>query len=104
MYYQGICGCALVSADAPDIVRYDADGQTQSYRHGRQPPHWENEMRAKFAQEAVEAVGGNWTDVQQFNGALDRLCQRRQSTVAPEGDLLRSTLVWKIVVFEQSIL
>lgn len=51
-------------------------------------------MRLGFTQASIEAVGGNWTEVSDFNAALERLAAMRRDTVEVDGLLRRSKLAW----------
>ena len=57
-----------------------------------------------FKREAIELIGKDWADIEPHNDILERLRKRRLSAVRPEGSSARSTVVWKIVGFEQIIL
>lgn len=57
-----------------------------------------------FAREAVDAVDGDWAEIEAVNDLLARLDARRQARVAREGDLLRSQVAWKVAAFAQAAL
>ena len=57
-----------------------------------------------FDQKAVEAVGEDWPDIEEFNQTLERLRKRRLSSIRPEGVAAESKVVWKISSFIQVVL
>lgn len=57
-----------------------------------------------FARAPIEAVGGDWSDVEKINHALERLRGRRVFAVKREGIAGRAKVVWKIIGFQQVVL
>jgi hypothetical protein len=57
-----------------------------------------------FAQEAVEAVDGDWLQAEKSNLLVEKLRDRRQQAVPRPGVAAQSKVVWKIVGLQQVIL
>lgn len=59
-------------------------------------------MLTGFIREGV--IEKYWAEVDQFNQSLERLSNRRLAEVRREDDLAKAKVVWKVVVFQQSII
>lgn len=59
-------------------------------------------MSLGFTRERV--IEKDWSKVEKFNNALERLSNRRVSEIRREGDYARAKLAWKIGVFQQAII
>lgn len=57
-----------------------------------------------FQKEAIEAVGGDWSEIDEMNSALKELRQKRRSSIEPGGEFSYSKVAWKIGGFQQAIL
>jgi hypothetical protein len=64
----------------------------------------ERKRRLGLSRLAIDAIGAERSDAEQFNAVLARLFQRRKPNIAIDGERAKSKLAWKAATYAEAVL